>query len=162
MTSIEVGAAEFHVDRGETILTCLGLGSCICLALWDPMAEVGGMAHIVLPDSRRYRWQNRPGMFADRAPAAILAAIQELGGRRSRITAKIVGGANLFASTGGGPPPFFEIGRRNIAAVVAALQHLRLPIVGEDVGGTCGRSIEFSVLDGRLRVRMSNGIVQEL
>ena len=162
MTSVEVGAAEFHVDRGETILTCLGLGSCIGLALWDPMAEVGGMAHIVLPDSRRYRWQDRPGMFADRAPAAMLATVRGLGAQRATIVAKIVGGASLFFSTGGEQPPLLQVGRRNITAVIGALQRLRLPIVGEDVGGTCGRSVEFSVLDGRLRVRMSNGIVQEL
>lgn len=162
MTWIEVGAAEFHVERGEATLTCRGLGSCVCLALWDPTAEVGGMAHIVLPDSRRYRWEHRPAMFADRAPVMMVAAMQKLGGKRSRIVARIVGGASIFMAAGDTQSPLFEIGPRNIAAVTRALERLRLPIVAEDVGGMSGRSVEFSVPDGRLRVRTLTGVVKEL
>jgi len=161
MRSVEVGAAEFHVARHATRLTCLGLGSCVCLALWDATTAIGGLAHIVLPDSRRYRWQDRPGMFADRAPVAVLAAMRQLGGRRAKIVAKVVGGANLFVSSAGDREPLLQIGRRNIEAVSSALRRLGLPIVGEDVGGTYGRSVEFCVMDGRLRVRRSSGIVRQ-
>ncbi len=162
MQSIEVGAGEYHVARPTTQLTCLGLGSCVGLALWDRSVAVGGLAHIVLPDSRRYSWQERPGMFADRAPVALLAALRQLGGRRATIVAKVVGGASLFGSSGDDQAPLLQIGRCNLEAVRRALRHLGLPLVGEDVGGTHGRTVEFCVVDGRLHVRSLHGIVHVL
>jgi len=162
MRSVEVGAAEFQVAGHATRLTCLGLGSCVGLALWDAAAAVGGLAHIVLPDSQRYHWQEHPGMFADRAPNALLAAMQELGARRATSVAKLVGGANIFSSNGDEPLALFQIGRRNLEAVRQALRRLGLPIVGEDVGGRHGRSVEFNVADGRLHIRTSSGLVHVL
>jgi len=72
-----------------------------------------------------------------------------------------VGGANLFVSSAGDREPLLQIGRRNIEAVSSALRRLGLPIVGEDVGGTYGRSVEFCIVDGRLRIRTSSGIVRQ-
>ena len=72
-----------------------------------------------------------------------------------------MGGANLFVSSAGDREPLLQIGRRNIEAVSSALRRLGLPIVGEDVGGTYGRSVEFCIVDGRLRIRTSSGIVRQ-
>lgn len=82
MTEITVGPAEMRAGKGGTLLICRGLGSCVCLALRDPVAQVGGMGHIVLPDSRRHGRETPPGMLADRAPAALLAALRDLGPAR--------------------------------------------------------------------------------
>lgn len=162
MTSIEVDGTGLHVDRGSVTLTCLGLGSCVCVALWDTAAEIGGMAHVVLPDSRRYRSDGGPGKFADLAPAALFTALRALGANPSRIVAKIAGGANIFSAAAGSRPPVLEVGSRNIRAVRHALDLLRVPIVAEDVGGGVGRSVAFRIIDGRLRVRHTCGPVRDL
>jgi chemotaxis protein CheD len=101
-------------------------------------------------------------MFADRAAAAMVEELRRLGARQTRLVAKIVGGANIFVGPEGVHSPLFDIGRRNIEALRSALQRLNLPVVAQDVGGTCGRSLEFSVHDGSLYVRTLNGTVKTL
>jgi chemotaxis protein CheD len=162
VTTVPAASAGLSVGGGSFVFTCRGLGSCVCVALWDPTVEIGGIAHVVLPDSRRHRADPRAGMFGDRAPAAILAAMHERGARRLRIVAKIVGGASIFFAAGTERLPFFDVGCRNIASVESALWRLGVPIVGEDVGGARGRSIEFSVADGGMRIKTTDGTVKEL
>lgn len=162
MDTIEVGPGDLRAARSGATFTCRGLGSCVCLALWDRRAEVGGMAHIVLPDSRPYRRPDRPGMFAELAPAALVETMRTLGARSSRIVAKIAGGAALFSATTRVESPIFEVGRRNVAALASALDRSGIPIVAEDTGGTAGRSIAFTVRDGLVSVRTTAGLVKEL
>lgn len=159
---IEVGPGDLRLGGASVTLACRGLGSCVCLALWDPSAEVGGLAHVVLPDSGRYRRPERPGMFADLAPGALVEALRALGARPSRIVAKVTGGASVFAATARVESPIFDVGRRNVAALVSVLGRTRIPIVAEDTGGSAGRSIEFRVRDGLVRVRTMGGLVKEL
>lgn len=162
MDPIEVGPGELRAAGSDATLACRSLGSCVCLVLWDPAGEIGGMAHVVLPDSTRHRGHDPPGMFADRAPAALVAAMTELGARRSRIVAKVAGGAKVFAAMARVESPIFEMGRRNVTALLSVLEEARIPIVAEDTGGSAGRSIEFRVRDGLVRVRTSGGVVKEL
>lgn len=159
---IEVGPGDLRLGGAEATLTCRGLGSCVGLALWDPSAEVGGLAHVVLPDSGRYRRPDRPGMFADLAPRALVEAMKALGARPSRIVAKVAGGATIFVATARVESPIFDVGRRNVAALVSVLGRTRIPIVAEDTGGGAGRSIEFRVRDGLVRVRTTGGLEKEL
>lgn len=80
-----LGLGEWHVtaDRGMT-LTCLGLGSCVAFIAWDPIAKVGGMAHMVLPDSTAGRG-GAPGKFVDTAIPLVLSTMQGAGALRSRL-----------------------------------------------------------------------------
>ncbi len=50
---IIVGMGKFFVVDQPATLTCLGLGSCVGLVLYDEQKKVSGLAHIMLPDSSR-------------------------------------------------------------------------------------------------------------
>jgi chemotaxis protein CheD len=149
---IAVGLGELKVGtRPDQVLVCYGLGSCIGLSLYDPVARVGVMVHVVLPDSSLNRGhQLQPGKFADTAvPAAIAGAVQH-GAVKSRLIARMAGGARMLNVVGAGSK--LDIGSRNVEAVRAALQQHQIRLAAEDTGGTYGRTLQLHVDTGRLLV----------
>lgn len=134
---------------GETLIT-LGLGSCVAILLHDPVARVGGMAHVLLPDPSLSRNAANPAKFATTAVPYLVQEMNVLGGRTERMQARLVGGASMFAAllVAG----TMNMGERNIHAARATLRTTNIPVVGESVGGDYGRSVRFHVLDGRTLV----------
>lgn len=128
-----VGIAEVKATRGPQRLTAYGLGSCVGVVLGDPRAEVGGLAHIMLPSSRLHNPTVFPGKFADTAIDMLVMEMEKLGGRRENFFSKVIGGANMFSLITQNSVP---IGLRNVSAVREKLQQLNIPIWAERVGGT--------------------------
>jgi chemotaxis protein CheD len=135
----------------ETVLVSIGLGSCIGLALVDAGAGVAGLAHIMLPGPGEAA-SRPPGTFADSGVAALLDAVLTAGARRVRLTAVIVGGAQMFGSAGK-----IQVGTRNEEAVRAALAGVRLPVVAADTGGGSGRTIRVYLDETRVTARIAGG-----
>lgn len=142
----KVGMGEIEVLRGAFRLRTL-LGSCVGLMLYDHRNQVGGLAHVVLPNSNGQTVT--PGKYADTAVTEMLRQIEELGGRERQLSAKFAGGANMFATSG---PT--SIGDQNIAAVELILKRLGIPILGRDCGGRAGRRVAFEVDTGRVVIEM--------
>lgn len=133
------------------VLVCYGLGSCIGLTFYDQIARVGVMGHIVLPESNLNRNGSfPPAKFADTAVPAAIAEAVRLGASRSRLVARIAGGARMLHVVGAGSK--LDIGSRNIEAVRAALSAEGIQIVAEDTGGSYGRTLQLFIGDGRLLV----------
>jgi len=148
---IQVGIAELEVARAPARLQAVALGSCVAVILYDPVARVGGLAHVLLPDPRIGR--PRPDQPARAAPTAVAALLDELlalGAERSRVTARLVGGARMFATLQ--PAGTLQMGERNVSAARDALGRHRLALVGEAVGGSFGRSVAFDLATGRVTV----------
>ena len=82
-----------------------------------------------------------------------------IGAKKARITAKIVGGAHMFAGIKGNT---MDIGARNITAVKTKLKEERIKIVGEDLGGSNGRTIRFDLVSGKVLVKTVRGVDKEL
>ncbi len=143
-----VGIGELAVARPPTILAALGLGSCVGLVLYDPVSRIGGLAHVMLPANPQPARVPPSARFADQALELLLERMLAEGAQREHLGAKLVGGAHMFASsTGQG------IGQRNITALHSLLRQQRIPLLASDVGGQWGRSIEFDLGTGLLRVR---------
>ena len=136
------------------------LGSCVGVALHDRAAKVGGLAHVVLPESRGALEQ--PGKYADTAIPALLADLERAArGRPSgRLVARLAGGASMFQL--GGDPPARNIGRLNQEAVEAVLAALRIPVLGRDLGGEGGRNMTFDPGSGRVWIRAPGGGEREI
>jgi len=148
---LNVGIAELEVARAPAHLSALALGSCVAIILHDPVAGLGGLAHVLLPSSNVGRPRpDQPARFAPSAVAALLEELQALGSEKSRITARLVGGASLFASLL--PQGSRQMGERNILAAREALERHGLPLIGEAVGGDFGRSVDFAIASGRVLV----------
>jgi len=147
-----VRVADWAVDVGDVVLMTLGLGSCVAIALYDPVARVGGLAHLLLPSPDLARDQSNPGRFAETALPLLLARMAALGAERERITARLVGGASMFAPRSGAPGPV-AMGERNVVAAREVLAAAQVPVVGEEVLKNHGRSVFFFLDDGRVEVR---------
>lgn len=150
-TDIRVKVADLAVGRDEQTLITIGLGSCVAIVLHDAVARIGGLAHTLLPDESMARDRSNSAKFPASAIATLLAEMIRLGADQRRINAKLVGGASMFSSLV--PSGTINIGDRNVAAARSALAQRGVPIVAEDVGSDHGRSVHFSIADGRLEVR---------
>jgi len=148
---ILVRVADFRTATRSDVLVTLGLGSCVAIALWDPQAVVGGLAHVLLPSrSLSGRPSDTPAKFPQSAIPALLAEMTLLGADPRRLTARLVGGASMFGNLS--PPGSIQMGDRNLAATRDVLGGCGIPVVGEAVGGDFGRSVRFHVGNGRIEV----------
>lgn len=148
---VVVRVADLRAARGETVLVTLGLGSCVAIVLHDPAAGVGGMAHVLLPSPSLGRSTDCSARFPQSAVPALASAMAELGANPRRLTARLVGGAAMFANLA--PSGSLQMGDRNVIAARDVLGRQGIPLVGEAVGGQLGRSVWFEVAGGRLVVR---------
>ncbi|WP_371369017.1 Chemoreceptor glutamine deamidase CheD [Sporomusa rhizae] len=148
---IKVGMADYKVGRNPASLISYGLGSCVGIALFDPVAKVGGLAHIMLPDSTQARASDNPAKFADTALPLMLNEIIKLGAVKSRVTAKIAGGAQMFTFTN--TTDIMRVGERNSEAVRLILKKLEIRLLAEDTGGNYGRTVELKLDTGIFRVK---------
>lgn len=150
---INVGMADLKTTKTPNILMTAGLGSCIGICIHDPILKVGGMAHIMLPTANGHNAEN-PAKYADSAMEILIADILRLGAQKSRLRAKIAGGAQMFSFPG--KPPVLKIGDRNAEAVTEGLARIGIPLIISDVGGSFGRTIHYDVGTGDLKIRTIN------
>ncbi|MFP8955233.1 chemotaxis protein CheD [Natrialbaceae archaeon A-CW3] len=151
---VQVGISELVVSEGDDTLKSYGLGSCLAVALYDPDSDIGGLAHVMLPDGDTAENSDiKPGKYADTAIRALLRRMVERGASYTSVKAKIAGGSDMFEfeSFGDG------VGQRNVDAAKEELEKLGVPLLAEDVGGKYGRTVEFTPGTGTLTVRTANG-----
>jgi chemotaxis protein CheD len=155
MDAIKVGMAEYKVKESPALLTSIGLGSCIGLALYDAVNKIGALAHIMLPRQSEARNKANPAKFADTVIDLMLAEMEARGSIKRHITAKVFGGANMFPHVQGNL--LMNVGARNAVAVKEELVKRNIAIVAEDVGGHCGRTIVFDTRSGKVSVKTVSG-----
>jgi chemotaxis protein CheD len=148
---IKVGMADYKVGREPDLLISYGLGSCIGIAIFDPGAKVGGLGHIMLPDSTQARSSENPAKFADTCLPLMLSDILKMGGIKSRLFAKIAGGSQMF--TFANATDIMRVGERNAEAVRQILKKLEIRIIADDTGGNYGRTVEFNLETGIYRIK---------
>ncbi len=152
-TAVIVGMAEIHVTKGAGVFTCLGLGSCIGICAIDPITNVAGCAHIMLPESFADKPVDKPAKFANTGIPELIGMMERLGAERSRIVVAIAGGAQVFKFGSDCATSKHDIGARNVSAVTEALNRYGLEPKGSDVGGSNGRTVTFTVETGIATVR---------
>ncbi len=159
--TIVLGMADLMVIRAPVKLVTLGLGSCIGLVVYDSTAKVAGMAHIMLPNSRGLMGSEKVGKFADTAVPALIDAMEKQGAVKSRIKAKLAGGAQMFALPGMSAD-FLTVGAKNVTETKKRLSLLRIALIASDTGGNKGRTIEFSTSNWMLKVKTLGKGVSEI
>lgn len=138
---IKVGMADVNVCHSPDAITTLGLGSCVGVALYDKAAKVAGLVHVMLPDSTKVRQNQNRAKFADTGIDLLIEMLRNEGADRAMLTAKIAGGAQMFAF--GSNNDMLRVGERNVDAVKAKLKELGIRILSEDTGANYGRTVEF-------------------
>ncbi|HWE43469.1 MAG TPA: chemotaxis protein CheD [Gemmatimonadaceae bacterium] len=142
--------ADFAVGKGGGVLSTIGLGSCVAIAIYDRQARVGGMAHVLLPSEGLSRDKDNRAKFPGTAVPLLLEEMRKLGAR-GPYTAKIAGGSSMFGALL--PSGGINMGERNVLSSRQALSEAGIPLAAQDVGGDYGRSVYFHLDDGRMLVR---------
>ena len=148
---IKVGMADYKVGRAPDTLISYGLGSCIGISLYDPQTKIGGLLHIMLPDSNQSRANENRAKFADTGIPDMLNELIRMGAAKSRLVAKLAGGSQMFAFANASD--IMRVGLRNASASKEILKKLSIPIVGEDTGGNCGCTVQIDLSTGVYKVK---------
>lgn len=156
----KVGMAAMDITEDPGIITTLGLGSCVGIILYDPVKKVAGLVHIMLPSSKHIKNNGNKAKFADTGIQLLLDKMIERGCNKSRITAKIAGGSQMFSFQSNND--LMKIGERNVIATKETLKMLNIPIIAEDTGGNYGRTIEFYTSNGKLLIKTIGHGVHEI
>lgn len=162
MGALVVGISDLKIALPPDTLITYALGSCVGICLLDPASHVGGLSHIMLPTQSVAPNDRNVMKFADTALPDLLKRMEARGAMRSRIKAKIAGGAQMFgSSTTGDNNPMWQIGQRNVAAVTDMLRRLSIPVIAQDVLKNYGRTVSFDPATGIMTVRALNKSVVE-
>ena len=140
---ITIGIADMKLARGQGMLITYALGSCIGICLHDPLLKLGALVHIMLPVNMETNRTNTM-KYADTGLRETLRQMEAMGANRTRITAKIAGGAKMFETAGS----LGNIGQRNIESVHLNLKKEGIRLLKEDVGGSVARTLLFDVNSG--------------
>ncbi len=162
LNNIVVGLGEVKVSNSSNdVLVAYGLGSCLGIAMYDPVTHIAGMVHAVLPSCE-------PDMKSGDACSkyvccgieTLLKKITDMGALRYRIVVRMAGGANMLSATSFSD--IMNIGQRNIESARQKLNDMKFQITGEEVGGNIGRTVRVYVADGRMAIRMMGGKEREV
>ena len=145
-----VGIADMKMTRQDGMLITYALGSCIGICLYDPTIRLAALVHIMLPLNME-AGRKSPMKYADTGISETLRQMEKQGGVRSRIVAKIAGGARMFDVGGSGS--LGNIGQRNIDSTHMVLRREGIRLLREDVGGSVARTLLFDAASGQACVR---------
>lgn len=157
---ITVGVGDLAVtDKKEVEVVTHSLGSCIGVIIFDPVASVGGLLHLMLPESSLNpdRAKRQPAVFADTGLPMLFRSAYQLGAKKGRMKVVVVGGSQVMDEAG-----HFNIGKRNYAAVRKIFWRNNVLVDKEDVGGRVNRTIGLVMRDGRVWVKTNGAEVKDL
>lgn len=149
---IKVSVADYAVSS-EGVLTTSGLGSCLGIAIYDPGRKIGSLVHPMLPH-RNGDESRPPERFVDSGIELVVGELLTAGAERSALRAKVTGGAAVIDFGNDDRP----IGDRNIAAARETLSAHGIEIIGEEVGGGCGRTVHVDARTGAVTVKRTDGV----
>lgn len=149
---VDIADSAVSKDPSAAIIT-YSLGSCIGVAIWDPVAHVGGMLHYMLPESQLSpdKARSNPAMFCDTGVPKLFRAAYELGAVKNRLVVKVAGGSQLLDDNG-----TFNIGKRNYLALRKIFWKNGVMIQAESVGGSVSRTLKLDVGTGVVTIKSRN------
>jgi chemotaxis protein CheD len=146
-----IGVGDMAVSNNPQVtLSTYALGSCVGVVAYDPLTRVGGILHLMLPDSTisPEKAVAQPAMFADTGFPMLMRALAGLKGEASRLRLYVAGGANVLSGADA-----FKIGDRNLVVVKKFIQANGLKVSGHDVAGTVNRTVHLEVGTGLMSLK---------
>lgn len=151
--NIVIGVSDMQVSADpKVVLATYSLGSCIGVAVYDPVVRVGGILHYMLPEAELCpeKAALNPFMFCDTGIPALFKAAYALGAQKRRLKIAIIGGANILDQNG-----FFNIGKRNVMAARRMFNRNNAVIDHQEIGGSTNRTVFLTIESGALRIKVA-------
>jgi chemotaxis protein CheD len=160
MADLVVGISDLKVSNNpaDSMIT-YALGSCIAVAVYDPVVKVGGLLHFMLPDSTldAGKAKDTPAMFADTGIPLLFKSCYKLGADKKRMVVKVAGGASILDESN-----FFRIGQKNIMAMRKLFWNNNVLIDAEDTGKNINRTVRINLGTGKVYIKRAGGQLEEL
>lgn len=153
-----VGISDIRISNcvDESLIT-YSLGSCIGVAVYDPVQKLGGMIHYMLPQSKisPEKAMIKPAMFADTGIPLLLDSLVSEGAAKDRLILKVAGGAQLMDDN-----KLFNIGERNFLMLRKIIWTYNILIRGQHVGGNVARTLKLDIATGKVVVKFAGGEIE--
>ena len=149
---LTIGIGEMAVTKNpDDVIITHALGSCLGITIFDPVANVGGMLHALLPSLNDKESKNgkKPTFYVDTGTPLLFKACYELGAKKQRLIVKVAGGASTKTDP---DKDMFQIGRRNFTALRKILWKNGVLINKHDVGGADPRTMTLILVDGEVKI----------
>src|SRR3954467_13178171 len=145
------GIADMAVSaEPQDLIVTYALGSCLGVCVFDPVARVAGMLHLMLPQgsmSPEKAAQN-PLMFADTGIPKLFLASYALGAKKERMLVVVAGGASFNMNEDAD----LAIGQRNVAMLRKVLWKNGVMLKKHDLGGAEPRNMTIDVQSGEVSI----------
>ncbi len=153
-----VYVGDMKTGEREDVLVTHALGSCLGLMVYDPVAQVGGLLHAMLPLSsiNPQKARANPFMFVDTGVPVLFKTLYSMGGRKSRLIVKAAGCGRPL-----GNDEMFKIGERNYTVLKKLLWKNNVLLESQDVGGAASRTVHFDLSTGRTTIS-SGGVKTDI
>jgi chemotaxis protein CheD len=147
---VSIADLQVSANTDETLIT-YALGSCIAVALHDPVRHAAGMIHYMLPlaSASAERAKENPFMFGDIGVPILFESMYRLGCRKSDLVVFVAGGAQIQDNE-----RVFNIGKRNYTLLRKLFWKNNVMIAAEHVGGDFSRTLSLDVGTGRVTLRI--------
>lgn len=147
-----VGVSDFKIStRPDEVIITYALGSCLGISMYDSIAKVGGLLHVMLPLSKAdpEKAKAKPAMYVDTGLNLLLKELYKAGAQKKNIEISVAGGASMSKKGG---DDYFKIGKRNFTVLRKLLWKNRFIISNQDVGGRKARTMSLRMLDGLVTI----------
>ena len=160
MNTVVIGIGDCKVSKEpDSTLVTYALGSCIAVIIHDPVANVGGLLHFMLPESTLdpAKAARNLFMFADTGIPLLFRSAYQLGAEKKRLAVTVAGGAQMMDTQG-----TFNIGKRNCLAMRKILWKAGVLVQAEQLGGEVSRTVRLEVGSGKVMLREAGQPEKEL
>lgn len=148
ITRLTVLQGQFKVSAGPKVELSTVLGSCVATCLFDPVVELGGMNHFLLPEPPASHDRGEVDVhYGVYLMEMLINEMLAYGARKERLRAHLYGGANIRAG-------MQQIGTANAEFARGFLIRERIELVREDLGGSNARRVDFRPASGKVRCRV--------
>lgn len=143
------------VSSASGQLITYALGSCLGITVYDPVAKVGGMLHVMLPESNvnPAKASENPAMFVDTGVPKLFHSVYKAGAVKERLVVKVAGGASMNDGT---KEDSFQIGKRNFLTLRKLLWKNNVMIKACDVGEKLSRTMILDIETGEVTLKINN------
>ena len=146
MKHIGIHIGEMYASREPALIETI-LGSCVAVCLFDPVARIGGMNHILLP--KRQQQDPELARYGEHAIPMLIERILKLGGTLDHMQAKIFGAANVLLMEG----KHINVPRANEHFAREYLRSRTIPVIAERLGGRHALKVRMYTATGKALVR---------
>lgn len=150
-----IPSGAFRIDRSQPVILQAYLGTCVGVAVYDTVAHVGGIIHLLLPEPPASGTHNSSEKYATTGLPLFLGKLAEMGATRNNMKVYVAGGALVIPVTHHDME--LNIGGRTSDVVFEILKKEEIPVEQSETGGFFTCTLELNMKTGHMTINPAGG-----